>query len=31
MDDILIYHAGDTDVIPEMKNLTGYGQSKKIS
>lgn len=29
MDGILIYHAGDTDLIPEMKNLTGYGQSKK--
>ena len=29
MDDVLIYHAGDTDLIPEMKNLTGYGQSKK--
>jgi len=29
LDDVLIYHAGDTDLIPEMKNLTGYGQSKK--
>ncbi|MFH1365734.1 MAG: MBL fold metallo-hydrolase [archaeon] len=29
MDNVLIYHAGDTDLIPEMKNLTGYGQSKK--
>jgi L-ascorbate metabolism protein UlaG (beta-lactamase superfamily) len=28
-DGVLIYHAGDTDIIPEMKNLTGYGQSKK--
>lgn len=28
-DDVLIYHAGDTDLIPEMKNLTGYGHSKK--
>ncbi len=27
--DILIYHAGDTDVIPEMQKLTGY-QDKKI-
>ena len=23
-DNVFIYHAGDTDVIPEMKNLTGY-------
>jgi len=23
---IVIYHAGDTDKIPEMKNLTGYGK-----
>lgn len=22
--DLIIYHAGDTDVIPEMKNLTGH-------
>ncbi len=29
MDYVLIYHAGDTDLIPEMKNLTGHGQSKK--
>jgi L-ascorbate metabolism protein UlaG (beta-lactamase superfamily) len=29
MDDILIYHAGDTDVIPEMQNLTGYKQPNK--
>jgi L-ascorbate metabolism protein UlaG (beta-lactamase superfamily) len=29
LEDVLIYHAGDTDLIPEMKNLTGYGQSKK--
>jgi len=28
MNDLLIYHAGDTDVIPEMKKLTGY--NKKI-
>ena len=26
---ILIYHAGDTDVIPEMQRLTGYKQSNK--
>lgn len=25
----LIYHAGDTDVIPEMQKLTGYKQSGK--
>ena len=25
--DVLIYHAGDTDVIPEMQKLTGYKQS----
>jgi len=24
MDDTIIYHAGDTDIIPEMKKLTGY-------
>lgn len=23
---LIIYHAGDTDLIPEMKNLTGYGK-----
>jgi L-ascorbate metabolism protein UlaG (beta-lactamase superfamily) len=23
---VIIYHAGDTDKIPEMKNLTGYGK-----
>lgn len=23
---VIIYHAGDTDSIPEMKNLTGYGK-----
>ena len=27
--DVLIYHAGDTDVIPEMQKLTGY-QAKKV-
>lgn len=26
MNDLLIYHAGDTDVIPEMKKLTGYNK-----
>ena len=29
MDSILIYHAGDTDIIPEMRKLTGYKQSNK--
>jgi L-ascorbate metabolism protein UlaG (beta-lactamase superfamily) len=24
--DIIIYHAGDTDFIPEIKNLSGYGK-----
>ncbi len=28
-DGLLIYHAGDTDVIPEMQKLTGYKQSDK--
>lgn len=28
LDNVLIYHAGDTDLIPEMKNLTGYGSKK---
>ncbi|MFQ5531939.1 MAG: MBL fold metallo-hydrolase [Candidatus Nanoarchaeia archaeon] len=26
MNDVLIYHSGDTDVIPEMNKLTGYKQ-----
>lgn len=26
IDDVVIYHAGDTDNIPEMKKLTGYKQ-----
>lgn len=26
MDNIIIYHAGDTDLIPEMNNLTGFGK-----
>ena len=29
MNDVVIYHAGDTDVIPEMNNLTGYSQKQK--
>jgi len=29
MNGVLIYHAGDTDVIPEMQKLTGHNQSDK--
>ncbi len=29
INDLIIYHAGDTDVIPEMQKLTGYHQSGK--
>ncbi len=29
INDVFIYHAGDTDVIPEMQKLTGYKQSDK--
>ncbi len=29
MNNVLIYHAGDTDVIPEMQKLTGYNQPEK--
>lgn len=29
MNNILIYHAGDTDLIPEMQKLTGYKQPGK--
>ena len=29
MNDLLIYHAGDTDFIPEMQKLTGYKQPGK--
>lgn len=29
IDDVLIYHAGDTDVIPEMQILTGHKQANK--
>ena len=29
MNGVIIYHSGDTDVIPEMKNLTGYMQKGK--
>jgi L-ascorbate metabolism protein UlaG (beta-lactamase superfamily) len=27
--DVLVYHAGDTDIIPEMQRLTGYKQSDR--
>ncbi len=27
--DVFIYHAGDTDIIPEMQRLTGYKQQEK--
>lgn len=26
MDNVIVYHAGDTDLIPEMEKLTGYGK-----
>lgn len=29
MKDIIVYHAGDTDLIPEMAKLTGYNQHDK--
>ncbi len=29
MNDCIIYHTGDTDVIPEMQKLTGYKQQNK--
>ena len=29
IDNVILYHAGDTDKIPEMKKLTGYG--KKVN
>ncbi len=29
MNDLLIYHAGDTDLIPEMQKLTGHKQPDK--
>jgi L-ascorbate metabolism protein UlaG (beta-lactamase superfamily) len=31
MNGLLIYHAGDSDVIPEMQKLTGYGDKKLIA
>ncbi len=30
MNGVLVYHAGDTDVIPEMQKLTGYQLNKKF-
>jgi len=29
INDVIIYHAGDTDIIPEMQKLTGYKQQNK--
>lgn len=29
MDNVIVYHSGDTDVIPEMQKLTGYKQPNK--
>jgi len=29
LENVLIYHAGDTDIIPEMQKLTGYGSDGK--
>jgi len=29
MNGVLVYHAGDTDIIPEMQKLTGYKQPDK--
>lgn len=29
MNNVIIYHAGDTDVIPEMQKLTGHKQEEK--
>ena len=29
MDDVVVYHAGDTDFIPEMQKLTGHKQPNK--
>ena len=31
MNDLLVYHAGDTDNILEMQKLTGYNQRKLIA
>ena len=29
MNDVIIYHSGDTDLIPEMQKLTGYNHKGK--
>ena len=29
INNLIIYHAGDTDLIPEMQKLTGYKQPGK--
>jgi len=29
INEVIIYHAGDTDLIPEMQKLTGYNQQNK--
>jgi L-ascorbate metabolism protein UlaG (beta-lactamase superfamily) len=29
MNDVVVYHAGDCDILPEMQKLTGHGQSEK--
>lgn len=29
MNGVIVYHAGDTDAIPEMQNLTGFNQANK--
>jgi len=29
MNGVVVYHAGDTDIIPEMQNLTGHKQKEK--
>ncbi|PIO01484.1 Zn-dependent hydrolase, partial [Candidatus Pacearchaeota archaeon CG09_land_8_20_14_0_10_30_9] len=29
INEVIIYHAGDTDLIPEMQKLTGYNQQDK--
>ena len=31
MHDVLVYHAGDTDVIPEMQKLTGHSGKKFVA
>ena len=28
--DLILYHAGDTDIIPEMQKLTGFGSGKEF-